>query len=140
VDIIFCTAERLANVRLVLNPCALLAVELVARVLVRSASLAGFEELPRREKRLEGRGAGAYDGHIDLDDGPEIHQNALLKGVRCERVRVDCVQADDGHDGREDADAKYAHQRDLLLAWSLDAQQGLDGQGKDDHVGYDVDA
>jgi len=55
------------------NLSALLAVVLVTRVLVRSASLAGVEKTLWREHGLEGRGASA-------DDGPEINQNAPLEG------------------------------------------------------------
>lgn len=89
-----------------MNSRALPTVVPIPGVFVRCAPLAGPQERLRREERLERGRAGADDGDVNLDDGPEVHQDALLERVCGKCVRVDRVQPDDGHDGGEGADAE----------------------------------
>ena len=108
--------------------------------MLRRRPLAGIPQGLRGEQRLQCGGARAGHGDVDLDDGPQIDQDALLEGVDGEGVGVDGVQAHHGDDGCEGADAEDADEGDLFFARAVDVDEGFDREGEDDDVGYDVEA
>ena len=76
------------------------------------------------EHLLECGQRGADHGDVDFDHRPQVDRDGLLDWVCRERVLVDGVQADDGRDAAEDADAEDDDQRDLFTRRPLDAPEG----------------
>lgn len=66
--------------------------------------------LPLRldEERFEGRDGGAPYPDVDFDHGPEVDGDAVVEGVGRFGVDADGVEADDGGDAAEYAEAEDA--------------------------------
>lgn len=60
------------------------------------------------EERFEGRDGGAPYPDVDFDHGPEVDGDAVVEGVGRFGVDADGVEADDGGDAAEYAEAEDA--------------------------------
>lgn len=114
-------------------------VVLVAAVAAAGALPSSPESLGG-EEGLEGGRGSADDGDVDLEDGPEVDENALLERIDGKCVGVDSVEANDRGDGREGTDTKNEDERNLLLPGPVDLDEGLDGKRDDPDIGDDVKA
>lgn len=70
----------------------------------------------------------------------ETYENALLKGVRRERVGIDTMQPRNSHDRRKGPEQKDEKQRKLFLLWPIHLHQRRHWQAQDEDVRDDVEA
>lgn len=92
------------------------------------------------EQGLQSGRGGADDANVDLENGPEVDENGLSERIDGGGVDNDGVQSDDGNDSGEGANAKHANKSVHFLAGAVDANQGLDGEAKNEDIGQDVEA
>ena len=113
---------------------------LIATVVLVPGNAARSFALRLADECLECGDGRAPDADVDLDHGPEVDGDAVVEGVFGFRIDAYRVQAYDGSDAAEDAEAEDDDEADFLAVGALDRKKGFDWENKDPDVGYDVEA